>query len=248
MKNNSKFRSVAGKAAVITVIAAVILTLGIVVAYAFLAGRSNNQVNNKLVADTDPVSVVGENYAVTVTDDYATYVRAAIVVNWIEVDASGNPTGSVHSRAPVEGTDYVLSLNLLSSNFVPTSLRTDVWTLGNDGFYYYSSPVEANGATEVLVNTCSVKESANVPESETSGNSYKLNLTLVAQTIQAKGTTDAETYEAGTPAVVQAWGVNTKEDSSAVPTGFLIYKGEGQELGVEDATGIGLPNDEHDHP
>ena len=248
MKNNSKFRSVAGKAAVITVIAAVILTLGIVVAYAFLAGRSNNQVNNELVADTDPVSVVGENYAVTVTADYATYVRAAIVVNWIEVDASGNPTGNVHSRAPVEGTDYVLSLNLLGPFAVPSKLKCDQWSLGNDGFYYYSSPVEANGATEVLVNTCGVKESANVPESETSGNSYKLNLTLVAQTIQAKGTTDDVTYEAGTPAVVQAWGVNTKEDSSAVPTGFLIYKGEGEELGPGVPTGIGLPDDEQDHP
>ena len=253
MKKGFKLGSVAGKAAVITVIAAVILTLGIVVAYAFLAGRSQNTIKNDLKADVDPTASINEtttdntkkDVSVTVAADYSTYVRAAVVINWIEVDASGKPTGNVHSKAPVKGTDFSISYKLVygSANLAP-----EKWTEGGDGFFYYSSPVAPNGTTTVLVSECKTLAGANVPESETEGNSYKLNVTIAAQTIQAKGTTDEVTYEAGTPAVVQAWGVNTKEDSSAVPTGFLIYKGEGKELGVDDATGFELPNDEHDHP
>lgn len=247
MKNNSKFRSVAGKAAVITVIAAVILTLGIVVTYAFLAGHSKNKVNNDLTADTDPTAAISDSttdVAVTVTADYATYVRAVIVVNWAEVNGSGELTGNVHSWAPVQGVDYEMTLNLFESIFVPDNLSAEKWTKGTDGFYYYSSPVAANGTTLPLVASYGTLETAHVPESETSGNSYKLNVTIVAQSIQAKGTTDADTYEAGTPAVVEAWGVSTKDDSSAVPTGFLIYKG-GDPIGTEKPSVIPFPDDEN---
>ena len=61
---------------------------------------------------------------------------------------------------------------------------------------------------------------------------YVLNVEIVAQVIQAIGTTDADTYDEGTLAVVDAWKVNTKEytpaataDDPEPATTVLIYKG-----------------------
>ena len=55
---------------------------------------------------------------------------------------------------------------------------------------------------------------------------YVLNVEIVAQTIQAIGTTDADTYDAGTLAVVDAWGVKTQVHQANADADkiVLIYK------------------------
>ena len=118
---------------------------------------------------------------------YAVYVRAAIVFNW-EMDGDGNEN-HFHATAPVAGTDYILSINA-------------DWFLGTDGFYYHKAMVNSGGTTEALINSCQLKDGAVVP------GGYHLDVKIIAQTIQALGTTDAD----DTPAVTAAWGV--KVDSA----------------------------------
>lgn len=105
-----------------------------------------------LVATTDPVTntftpgsvttIVNEdgigtatksNVTVTNTGNVNAYIRAAIVINW--VDAAGNIYAEVPSTATYSmtyGTDW-------------TKL---------DGYYYYNGVVTPNGMTANLINTC----------------------------------------------------------------------------------------------
>lgn len=118
---------------------------------------------------------------------YSVYVRAAIVVTW----ENGS---NVYSRKPVADKDYLIDINL-----------TD-WILGTDGFYYYKLPVVSGGATTELIESCTQK-------SESPASGYKLHVEIIAQTIQALGTTDADDNIA---AVEDAWGVTLDSSGSIV--------------------------------
>ena len=87
------------------------------------------------------------------------YIRAAIVINW--VDGSGN----VLAAAPVAGTDYTLTMG------------TSGWTKGSDGYWYYAQPVAANGSTAELIDTCAVNRVIDGAD--------HLEVTVLAQAIQA---------------------------------------------------------------
>ena len=118
---------------------------------------------------------VKENVRVQNTGNTDAYIRAAIVVTW------KNDADEVYAVAPVEGVDYSIDLNVGS-----------VWLAGKDGFYYYNKDVApvtecshsasescANCCTDLLINSCSQKEDANVPEE------YYLSVEIVASAIQA---------------------------------------------------------------
>ena len=107
---------------------------------------------------------------------YAVYVRAAVVVTW------KNEAGDVFGKAPQPETDYTVSYN-----------KTD-W-FEKDGFWYCKAPLNS-GKTPVLIQSCAPVE-GKAPEG------YSLNVEIIAQTVQALGTTDTD----GTPAVTDAWGV-----------------------------------------
>ena len=100
-----------------------------------------------------------EKKAVTVTNtgNVSAFIRAAIVLNWI--DAEGN-------YAPFQVTDDQYSL-----------------TIGNgwyekDGYYYWPSAVAANGATGELIVSCTPSESID---------GYTLCVEVLADAIQAEG-------------------------------------------------------------
>lgn len=166
------------------------MTVGGVAAY---LSTQSGAVTNTFTAETNPQpSVDAEQYAVNVGDPgYAVYVRAAVVVTWQDGDPT-NPTDTqnVLAKVPVKGTDYEISYN------------TTDWFL-HDGFWYCKTMVNSGGTTPALITSCEVKDA---------NGDYHLNVEIVAQTIQALGTTDESVDENGdpiptVPAVTDAWGV-----------------------------------------
>ena len=204
MKNNSSKtntkRTGKRRLMVAVICAAVSVAIGTIAVFAYLSGKSGS-VNNTLTADPDPTIAIQETvsgdtksdvYFVVNNAGYTVYVRAAIVVTW----ADGN--GNVLATKPVEGTDY----DITYANVVSTSsLAAEKWTLGSDGFYYYSSPVGSeapNNQTQKLIETAKLKDGVTPPEG------YSLSIEIVAQTVQAIGTTDTDDVLA----VEDAWGVD----------------------------------------
>ena len=102
--------------------------------------------------------VVNDNLTVTNKSNVDAYIRAAVVVNWM--DASGN----VYGEAPA----------------APTVNTTD-WSVGSDGFYYYKTFVAADETTEHLVTA--VSDSTKTVD----GIVYKYTVEVVAEAIQAEG-------------------------------------------------------------
>lgn len=101
------------------------------------------------------VSVNSENYAV--------YVRAAIVVTWKKTAG-----GEVLGRSPQEGTDYTITMN-----------ETD-W-FEQEGFWYCKKAV--TDQTPNLIISCQ-------PVSAAPEDGYALNVEIIAQTVQAIGRTE----------------------------------------------------------
>lgn len=117
---------------------------------------------------------------------YAVYVRAAIVVTW--EDEHNN----VHSEMPQAGVDYAINLN-----------ETDWFYNSSDGFYYHKAMVNS-GNTSVLIRECT--------QTLTAPSGYQLHVEIIAQTIQARGTTDS----GNTPAVTDAWKISVDSNNNLV--------------------------------
>ena len=134
---------------------------------------------------------------------YDVYVRATIVITWKDKD------GVVLYEFPVESVpimsgpldqetviytegDYTLSLNLSDTGWVYSN---------DDGYYYYTKPVASEGYTDILVKECK-------PTVAPDPDGPFLSVEIVAQTIQAAGTTD----DGDIPAYKNAW--NTSVDMS----------------------------------
>lgn len=129
------------------------------------------------------------SFDVTNTGDVDAYIRAAIVVNWM--DDLGNVRG-----IPPAASEYELILN-----------NTD-WFGHHDGYYYYRYSVhpaaEPGSITEDLVQSYGLATGITVPDG------YKLAVEVVAEAIQADGTTDVGDI----PAVTDAWGVTVGADGN----------------------------------
>ena len=133
---------------------------------------------------TCTVNTTGDVFSVTNTSDIDAYIRAAIVVNWVNRE-TGNVVGSV----PAE---YSYSLGIIESN--------EGWISKSDGFYYYQPIVKPSGAkatTAPLITEITVTKDNPA--------TYDLLVEVVAEAIQADGgkTQNAST----TPAYTDAWGI-----------------------------------------
>ncbi len=185
----------------------VVLTLAVISAVAvfaylqWIAGKVENTFTpDDEGAITIEETFVGndkENVSVDVGDPgYSVYVRAAIVVTWVNADEPNK----VLATPPVAGVDYEIVLNVKT-----TADSGEPWFKCSDGFYYYETAV-ASGNTGVLIESCTPLKDA-----PTAG--YVLNVRIISQTIQALGTTD----DGDVPAVKDAWGVVTVENGKLVP-------------------------------
>ena len=112
-----------------------------------------------------------KNVQITNTGNTDAYIRATYVVNWL--DSAGNIVASVP-----EGYSYELTEN-----------PDGEWTTGEDGYFYYLSPVAPGKSTPGSLLTCKVTYPEN-PE-------YRLSVEILATAIQS---TPAK-------AVKEAWGV-----------------------------------------
>ena len=116
---------------------------------------------------------IKEHVSVTNTGNVDAYIRAAVVVNWVDNDGNivNNP----------EGHTYAINYS-----------KTD-WVDGEDGYFYYTKPVAEKGKTGELISSAY----------PTAGTTYKLQIEIMAQTIQADGV-DAK----GNKPIELAWNVD----------------------------------------
>lgn len=144
------------------------------------------QIQESLREEND--RVVKENVCVDVGNPgYAVYVRATIVATWQDQD------GNIFYQMPTQGTAYTLQIN------------TEDWFQAGE-FYYFKKPVNS-GKTDELIELC--KWIGDPPV-----DGYDLHVEVIAQTIQAVGTTD----EGNIPAVEDAWkDVKVDDDSNLIP-------------------------------
>ena len=89
-----------------------------------------------------------------------TYIRAKIVVNWIEEN------GNVSALSPAIDTDYTISINNVD------------WTQKGDGFWYCKDVVKAGEKSPVLINSCAPNENMGPVNAQ-------LQVTILSQAIQA---------------------------------------------------------------
>ena len=130
-------------------------------------------VASSVVSDGDVMKVKNEG-------DVDAYVRAAIVVNWMD------NAGDVRGIAPT-ANEYTLSVN------------TDDWYYDSGlDVYYYKVPVASLQTTEPLVESIAV--TASVP------GGYQLSVEVVAEAIQAQGYLDNSNPKV--PAFADAWGIS----------------------------------------
>ena len=115
-------------------------------AYAWLAD-AQGPLENKFAPSEASVEVeenlgrAKENVVVRNTGDTAAWMRAELVVCWVD------EAGKVVGRMPVQGEDYSLE-------------RADPsgWLEGADGLSYHVLPVEPGEATEILVRCAALTE------------------------------------------------------------------------------------------
>lgn len=165
--------------------------------FAWLTSTSDTVINTftsaKVETNIDEIfdGKVKENVKVTNPkndDDEAVdvYIRAKVVVNWVELNGDGT-VKSVSATAPVEGKDYTEQ----------SKWGTDSgWIQGADGFWYWKNRVAPGGFTGNLIESLSQLQNASVPEN------CVLSVEILSEAIQADGKTSD-----GNPAVMDAWGV-----------------------------------------
>ncbi len=133
-----RFRAGAALAAVGVVALALAGAAELTSAYLMARGSVDNAFTLGTVAPSvtetfDPTTGVKENVSVQNNGNAPVYIRALVLVSW--QDASGAPL----SAQPAAGTDYEL-----------TGAEAG-WTLGSDGYYYYTSPVRPGASTSMLI-------------------------------------------------------------------------------------------------
>ena len=103
-----------------------------------------------------------ESVIITNTGDIPAYIRAAVVINWVDDD------GNVCASVPDEAT-YTLSVQ-------------SGWVEGGN-YYYYTQPVAANGSAPNLLTAT---------EGDTVPTGYHLQVTILAEAIQSTPDTAIE--------------------------------------------------------
>lgn len=123
------------------------------------------------------------NVQIKNTGNTDAYIRATYVVNWLDKD------GNIVASVP-EGYSYTLTENPGSK-----------WTKGDDGYFYYLSPVAPDKSTPGSLLTCTVTCPEN-PE-------YTLSVEILATAVQSNPAS----------AVEEAWGVTVSDGKISPKSG-----------------------------
>lgn len=165
---------------------ALILSFAVIGSLSYIATQTGNVKNRFAHAHvTCQVNANSDNtFDVMNTSNVDVYIRAAIVVNWM--DSSGN----IRGIAP-ETDDYDLVI-AASQDWTDS----DPWYQdAATGFYYHKVAVTPRDLTEDLIT--SIRTNVTPPIG------YTLRVEVVAEAIQAEGDKEAD----GIPAFQDAWGV-----------------------------------------
>ncbi len=182
------------KAYIITVslILALLVSVGATLAYITVKTNKLENTFTPVKTETEVIEdVLGstkKDVKIQNNSDYPCYIRAKIIVSWVELGADKKPTGNISGVKPVENTDYKVDMS------------SDNWKLGEDGFYYYRSPVTANGLTENLIDEAYCLQSASIPEG------YSLSVEIIASSVQSEPA----------QAVYDAWGLNVDANGDLI--------------------------------
>ena len=185
----SKKTNITLRHVLIVAIAAVVIVSAVVfAAYIMHAGELKNiftpaDSDKPEIKETFKDNIKNNVYFQVEDKGYTVYVRAKLVITWKDED------GVIYFANPEKDTDYELDLNL-----------TDGWVYGeDDGYYYYTIPVDSGKTTGVLINSCT--------QLQTPYDGYTLSVEVIAQTIQAAGRTDGDGVDPDTeiPAYRDAW-------------------------------------------
>lgn len=174
---------------------AAILLVGVGATLAFLVDGSD-PVTNTFVPGNVAVEVQEDftqdgtekkNVYVENTGNVDAYIRVAIVPTW--EDDAGNPVGVSAGLSDLNIT--------WGNNSGKEAEPGNGWKKGDDGFWYYTSPVAPQDSTDILIYSATVKI-----DSAGYNAGYQMNLQILAQGIQADG---VDSNGQTTP-VEQAWG------------------------------------------
>ena len=175
-RSNGRFRTV-----VICIVLVLLLAAG--GTFAYLIAKTDGVLNQ-----FQPASVTcqvnareDETFDVTNTGNIDAFIRAAIVVNWMDEN------GNVRGLAP-SARDYTLTMN-----------TSDWWQDPASGFWYYTAAVPTGETTTDLIEAVAITSDVQIPEG------YDLSVEVVAEAIQAEGLKDGTT----TQAFQDAWGISS---------------------------------------
>lgn len=178
-KRHKRYHSRSGKSAALLVSLLLLLTVTVGGTIAFLmdsAGPLHNLFTPSKVTTSVDETISGKtksNVSIKNTGDTDAWIRAAVVITWQDKD------GNVYGQAPA-ATDFIISYNVDNNK-----TDTTKWYPGEDGFYYWPSPVAANGKTGDLITSCSTDKSITVGTGDDAV-TYYLTVEIIGSGIQNK--------------------------------------------------------------
>lgn len=142
------------------------------VANLFSSGSVKPQINETFETDY----TVKKDVSIQNTGTLSAYLRASVSVYW--EDGSGNQLWDAPAAVGESGAgDYSIAWGEIG----PDPQTNACWLEGNDGFYYWSQPVDKDCATGILIEKAMQKES---PLEK------KLVVDIASQALQAEGTAE----------------------------------------------------------
>lgn len=135
------------------------------------------EVKTDVIESFDANNNIKQDVSIKNIGNVPSYIRATITISWKDKD------GNILEGIPKENEDYSIKFSE-SSN----------WLKGNDGYYYYKTPIEPNNSTDILIEECrQIKEY----EDRT------LEVSIVNQAIQSNTS----------KAVKEAWKIDIVDDT-----------------------------------
>lgn len=175
----------------VTLLVSLLLLLGIAIGstVAFLATRTAakkntftpSKVSSQVTESFD--GTTKSNVAVKNTGDIDAYLRATVNITWRKDQNTADQT--VTAKVPQEGVDYTITYSAGTG-----------WAKGEDGYWYYLTPVAPGESTGNLIESCKLLPGAKVPTG------YHLSVEIIASAIQS----------VPAKAVGEAWGVTITEN------------------------------------
>lgn len=95
------------------------------------------EVKTDVIESFDANNNIKQDVSIKNIGNVPSYIRATITISWKDKD------GNILEGIPKENEDYSIKFSE-SSN----------WLKGNDGYYYYKTPIEPNNSTDILIEEC----------------------------------------------------------------------------------------------